>query len=206
MRWPRSSCLGGLLAATVILAGCASGQPGSEAPPSHASRTPTRSAAVDAAADAPVVAAAPRSASSAPVAVRPTPVNHCAHNAAAQLVKVSIRAQHAWLCARTRTVFDTAITSGMVGQYTSTPTGSFRIQPPSRNTVLTLNTGAQYPVKYWVPFDAPLFGFHDSSWQRFPYGSPKYRSQGSHGCIHMPLRAMKFLYRWAEVGAHVRIA
>jgi lipoprotein-anchoring transpeptidase ErfK/SrfK len=192
-----------VLAATVILAGCASGRTTSATPPSHRSSMPTHSAS----AGAPVAAAAPRSAaSSSRVAVRPKPVNHCAHNTAAQLVKVSIRAQHAWLCARTRTVFDTAITSGMVGRDTSTPTGSYRIQPPSRNTVLTLNTGAQYPVKYWVPFDAPLFGFHDSSWQKFPYGSPKYRSQGSHGCIHMPLRGMKFLYRWAEVGAHVRIA
>ena len=44
--------------------------------------------------------------------------------------------------------------------------------------MLTLITGEQYTVKYWIPFDAPLFGFHDSSWQKFPYGSPKYRTHG----------------------------
>ena len=45
-------------------------------------------------------------------------------------------------------------------------------------------------MKYWIPFDAPLFGFHDSSWQKMPYGSQKYRTKGSHGCIHMPLAAI----------------
>ena len=38
-----------------------------------------------------------------------------------------------------------------------------------------------------------------------PYGSPKYRTKGSHGCVHMPLPAMRFLYTWAEVGTTVRI-
>jgi lipoprotein-anchoring transpeptidase ErfK/SrfK len=60
-------------------------------------------------------------------------------------------------------------------------------------------------VKYWIPFQGPLFGFHDSPWQRFPYGGPEYRTQGSHGCIHVPLSAIRFLYRWASVGTPVRI-
>jgi lipoprotein-anchoring transpeptidase ErfK/SrfK len=71
---------------------------------------------------------------------------------------------------------------------------------------LTLNTGATYPVRYWIPFDAPLFGFHDSSWQRFPYGSPKYQTDGSHGCIHMPLRAIAWFYRWVARPTAVHIA
>ena len=92
-----------------------------------------------------------------------------------------------WLCARSRTVYTNPITSGMSGQYTETPTGRYHIQGRNTDTVLTLNTGATYDVKYWIPFDAPLFGFHDSSWQHFPYGSPQYKTDGSHGCIHMPL-------------------
>jgi lipoprotein-anchoring transpeptidase ErfK/SrfK len=109
------------------------------------------------------------------------------------------------MCAHKHLVYSTAITSGIVGQYTSTPTGTYVIEGRNRNTVLTLNTGATYDVKYWIPFDAPLFGFHDSSWQDFPYGSPKYKTQGSHGCVHMPLKAIAFLYRWAHVGALVKI-
>lgn len=111
-----------------------------------------------------------------------------------------------WLCRRTHTVYSNPITSGMQGAYTETPTGHFHIQGLNQNTVLTLNTGATYDVKYWIPFDAPLFGFHDSSWQHFPYGSSKYKTAGSHGCIHMPLTAIAFLYHWADIGTDVSIS
>lgn len=132
--------------------------------------------------------------------------NPCRHNHAAKFVRVSIRRQHLWICARRHLVRGTPITSGIVGQYTSTPTGRYTIQGLDRNSTLTLITGQQYVVKYWIPFDAPLFGFHDASWQTFPYGSPRYRRHGSHGCVHMPLSAIAFLYRWADVGTPVRIA
>ena len=61
-------------------------------------------------------------------------------------------------------------------------------------------------MKYWIPFDAPLFGFHDSSWQKFPYGSPKYKTDGSHGCVHMPVKAIAFLYRWVARPTAVHIS
>lgn len=161
-----------------------------------------------------VVTSAPRSTSEPVVpaarpvaAVKPRPrPNPCATSTHAQLVRVSLRAQHLWMCAHRRLVADTPITSGMLGQYTETPTGTFRIQGITRDTSLTLISGATYAVKYWIPFDGPLFGFHDSSWQNFPYGSARYRTDGSHGCVHMPLRAIAFLARWAEVGATVTIA
>ncbi len=193
-----------LVAAAALLAGC-----GADATDPQRSTTVTRTSATAAAA-APVApaattAAAPTTAAATAAAPKPAPVNYCAHNTSSQLVRVSLRVQHAWMCAGHRTVFSTGITSGMAGRYTSTPTGRYEIQSRTRNTVLTLNTGAQYDVKYWIPFDAPLFGFHDSSWQHFPYGGPQYRTRGSHGCIHMPLQAMKFLYRWADIGASVHI-
>jgi lipoprotein-anchoring transpeptidase ErfK/SrfK len=131
--------------------------------------------------------------------------NRCARNHARQLVLVSITEQHAWLCARSRTVYSTAVTTGMSGADTRTPTGKYRIEGRNKNSVLTLSNGDQYNVKYWIPFDAPLFGFHDSSWQHFAYGSAKYKTDGSHGCVHMPLAAMKFLYNWVRIGANVDI-
>jgi L,D-transpeptidase-like protein len=129
----------------------------------------------------------------------------CTTNTRSRWVFVSLRRQHMWMCARHRVVKDSAITTGMLGQYTETPTGTYRIQGRNRNTTLTLNTGATYAVKYWIPFDGPLFGFHDSSWQNFPYGSARYKTAGSHGCVHMPLAAIRFLYDWADVGTPVRI-
>ncbi len=132
--------------------------------------------------------------------------NRCAHSRAPQRVIVSIAAQHLWMCAHHHLVRQTAVTTGMAGQWTSTPTGDYWIQGRTRDTALTLNTGATYAVKYWIPFDAPLFGFHDSSWQHFPYGSAKYKTAGSHGCVHMPLPAIAFLYRWAARPTAVHIS
>ena len=162
----------------------------------------------------PQVAAAPRTTTVAPVGPSSSPapvapvhpvVTACTHNRKPKWVFVSIRRQHMWMCAGHRVAYETPITSGMVGQYTNTPTGRFAIQGRTRNTWLTLIDGSSYAVKYWIPFDGPLFGFHDSSWQHFPYGSRKYRTQGSHGCVHMPLQAIRFLYRWGDTGTPVRI-
>lgn len=136
----------------------------------------------------------------------PVAVNRCAANDTAQRVIVNLEAQHLWMCAQHRTIYDTPITSGMSGADTRTPTGHFEIQDRIRDTTLTLNTGATYDVRYWIPFEGPLFGFHDSSWQRFPYGSPRYKTDGSHGCVHMPLGAIAFLYRWGRVGTPVDIS
>lgn len=129
----------------------------------------------------------------------------CSDNALRKWVFVSVRRQHMWMCAGHKVAYDTPITSGIVGQYTSTPTGRFVIQGRTRDTRLTLIDGSSYAVKYWIPFQGPLFGFHDSSWQTFPYGSPRYRTQGSHGCVHMPLKAIRFLYHWGDTGTPVRI-
>jgi hypothetical protein len=151
---------------------------------------------------APIVPAAPPV--ETVVAPKPPPTP-CVTNRRAQWVFVSLRRQHLWMCEKARVVRDAAITSGRSGPDTETPTGQYRIQGLNRNSILTLSNGQTYPVKYWIPFDAPLFGFHDSAWQRFPYGSPRYRTDGSHGCVHMPLAAIKFLYRWAAIGTPVAI-
>ncbi|MEP7021863.1 MAG: L,D-transpeptidase [Pseudonocardiales bacterium] len=168
-------------------------------------RTSAASKAPPAAAVTPaeVVAAAPRV--SVPKAKPKLKPNACVGNAAPQLVLVSVTKQHLWLCAAAHLVYSAAVTTGIDTPDTSTPTGSYQIQAKETDRTLTLLSGAQYQVNYWIPFDAPLFGFHDSSWQRFPYGSPRYRTEGSHGCIHTPLAAMKYLYDWADIGATVTI-
>lgn len=121
-------------------------------------------------------------------------------------MRVSIEAQHAWLCARHRAVLSTAVTTGATERAgRATPRGRFRIQGLDRDSVLHPDDGGAYPVKYWIPFDAPLYGFHDALWQKMPFGSPHYVTRGSHGCVHMSLRAMRFLYHWARIGTRVVI-
>jgi L,D-transpeptidase catalytic domain len=191
----RRIALAAVAVLAALLGGCATqtaGHPRAGAPPATAGHHSTPSVASPASSPAP------------PAPVRRV-VTPCTANRQRKWVFVSIRRQHMWMCARHRIAYDTPITSGMVGQYTNTPTGRFVIQGRTRNTWLTLIDGSSYAVKYWIPFDGPLFGFHDSSWQHFAYGSPKYRTHGSHGCVHMPLPAIRFLYRWGDTGTPVRI-
>jgi lipoprotein-anchoring transpeptidase ErfK/SrfK len=191
-------------AALALLAACATSQTGSGA--AGAPQTsPAAKTSVPSTPAAPVVPSAPAPVTST-VPATPVAVNHCAGNTHDQLVKVSLSAQHMWLCHDGATAYETAITSGASSlPYDSTPTGNYRIQGRDRNTTLTLNTGKTYDVKYWIPFNAPLYGFHDSSWQDFPYGSSQYKTDGSHGCVHMPLKAIEYFYTWVHVGAYVQI-
>ena len=133
--------------------------------------------------------------------------NHCLHNAATQLVIVSIEMQHEWACAGHRTVQSSPVTTGASSRPgDATPRGTFAVQGLDRDTVLDTTAAGSYHVRYWIPFHLGVWGVHDASWQRIPFGSPRYVSRGSHGCVHMPLSAMSWLFHWVHYGTRVRIS
>ncbi len=132
------------------------------------------------------------------------PPGVCANNALSQVVVVSISQQHMWACEGYNQVYDTAITSGAYLAGTPTPTGTWHIYAKQRNLVLRGPTWND-PVSYWLPFYTD-YGFHDASWQTFPFGDPAYADQGSHGCVHLPTPAMAWLYGWSHVGTAVTIS
>jgi hypothetical protein len=137
---------------------------------------------------------------------RPSHHNHCAHNRKPQLIIVSIERQHEWACEGRRTVQSTAVTTGAsTHPGDETPRGTFAVQGLNRDTRLHTSNGS-YAVKYWIPFHLGVWGFHDASWQRIPYGSPRYVTHGSHGCVHMPLPAIRWLFHWVHYGTPVRIS
>jgi lipoprotein-anchoring transpeptidase ErfK/SrfK len=125
----------------------------------------------------------------------------CAGNTAASLVLVSISRQHVWMCQGPREINSTAATTGAVDHGNATPTGSWLVQAKQIDRYL-VGPGYRDFVHYWVPFNGD-FGFHDASWQKMPFGAPGYRTQGSNGCVHLPLAVMSWLYGWARVGATV---
>jgi lipoprotein-anchoring transpeptidase ErfK/SrfK len=129
----------------------------------------------------------------------------CRSNGAGRHVFVSIRQQHVWMCAGSQQIYATAATTGASANGDGTPTGTWHVLAKETDRWLTPLDGGSYHVAYWVPYDGP-YGFHDSSWQKFAYGSEKYRTDGSHGCVHLPMSAMKWFYKWAQVGTAVTIA
>lgn len=144
---------------------------------------------------------------SAPQTMAPAPspldATACAANTAAQQVIVSIGAQHAWACETNRLVLSTPVTTGADVPDRETRVGSWEIQGKQTNRDL-VGPGYTEHVDYWMPYDGD-FGLHDATWQTFAFGTAAWRTDGSHGCVHLPLDAMAWVYAWAQVGATVTI-
>ena len=117
---------------------------------------------------------------------------------------VDLSRQLARACRDGQQIRVTRVTTGAVALGDGTPGGRWHVQAKIRDTVLYPAAGGAYPVKYWVPYDG-AYGLHDSPWQKFPYGSPKYRRHGSHGCVHVPGHTMAWLYGWLRIGTTVAI-
>ena len=134
----------------------------------------------------------------------PPPPSPCRTNTDPQRVIVSIAKQHAWICAGAKQVKDSAVTSGATATDDGTPLGTWHFQAKETDRMLTVLSGESFHVDYWMPYDG-VYGFHDAAWQKFPYGSSQYKTDGSHGCVHFPHAVMSWLYSWADIGATVTI-
>jgi lipoprotein-anchoring transpeptidase ErfK/SrfK len=140
---------------------------------------------------------------SAPVAVVTDQADSmvCAANTKAKFVYVSISQQAAWMCQGAVQVNSSPVTTGDVSAGDATPTGSWIVQGKTTDTYLT-GPGYRDYVNYWIPFDGDI-GFHDATWQTMAFGSPGYTTQGSHGCVHLPMTVVTWLYAWAQTGSTV---
>jgi lipoprotein-anchoring transpeptidase ErfK/SrfK len=130
----------------------------------------------------------------------------CRHNEARRrLVTVDIKRQHAWACSGSRTLLSTPVTTGRSEPGDKTPRGKFVVEARVANTTLRPTNGNPVHVNYWVPFRQNIWGFHDAPWQAMPFGSSRYRTQGSLGCVHVPAHAMRRLFQIVQPGTTVRI-
>ena len=125
-------------------------------------------------------------------------------------IYVSISEQTLWACTGPTLFTTTSVTTGasaLTNVHDATPIGTFHIFNKVRNTVLSghdANGSWRDPVAYWMPFYG-AYGFHDASWQTFPFGSSLYTTQGSHGCVHVPADILGSLFNWAPIGTAVTI-
>jgi lipoprotein-anchoring transpeptidase ErfK/SrfK len=138
-------------------------------------------------------------------------VPSCASNkAGVKHIYVNIAEQLLWTCAGVHLVTVTPVTTGawaLTNVHDATPTGTWRIYGKMRNVWLSgrdANGSWHDHVAYWMPFHGP-YGFHDASWQTFPYGSPLFSRHGSHGCVHVPVAVLATIFNWAPIGTLVTI-
>jgi len=153
-----------------------------------------------------------------PKIVSPTPTPSvkpadapCTGNIVNKLILVSISSQHMWACEIGTLVNQSAVTTGATqapnGVDDATNIGTWHIYAKQINQHLRgsdINGNWDDFVQYWIPFDGPI-GFHDASWQTFPFGNSDYKISGSHGCVHLPLDTITWLYGWAPIGTTVTV-
>jgi len=178
-------------------------QNGGHSAPAHAGTTPQERTLVQVEGDTAGSSKYAPGTAPSPIAVSlgSDDARSCAGNDYAQLVVVSISRQHLWACEKHKQVESTAVTTGETDNGDQTPLGSWRVQAKQRDRYL-VGPGYRDYVQYWVPFNGD-FGFHDASWQTMPFGSQGYKTDGSHGCVHLPTPAMAWFYKWVTVGQTV---
>jgi hypothetical protein len=135
---------------------------------------------------------------------------YCADNTNGKLLLVSISQQRLWACNGLQLAYKSAVTTGasaLTNVDDATPIGTWHIYAKHTNTTLRgcdVNGCWNDPVAYWIPFDGSV-GFHDASWQTFPFGGAAYATNGSHGCVHLPTSTAAWVYGWAPIGTTVTV-
>ena len=113
-------------------------------------------------------------------------------------VEADLTNQHLYLYYKGNLVLETDFVSGdMRVSGNITPQGVFGLTYKTQNAVLR---GADYetPVSYWMPFHGN-FGMHDATW-RSEFGGDIYLTNGSHGCLNLPLDKAAELYSYLYTG------
>lgn len=114
-------------------------------------------------------------------------------------VEVDLTHQHLYLYEDGAIIFESDFVSGSMSSTPDcvTPEGVFGLSYKTTNAVLR---GANYetPVNYWMPFYGN-YGLHDATW-RAEFGGQIYITNGSHGCVNLPLGSAATIYDHVSTG------
>lgn len=113
-------------------------------------------------------------------------------------IELDITRQTIWLYENDECLLETPCVTGNVATKNSTPTGLYYLTHKTTDTVLRgkNSDGSRYAshVDYWMAFIKNSIGFHDASWRKGVFGGEIYKTNGSHGCVNVPLDSAKILY------------
>ena len=106
-------------------------------------------------------------------------------------VEINLTAQHLFLYVDGALVLESDFVSGNLSKGYDTPTGAYGLTYKTRNATLRGEDYATF-VNYWMPY-AGNVGMHDATW-RNEFGGNIYETNGSHGCINLPISSAKIIY------------
>lgn len=117
-------------------------------------------------------------------------------------IEVDMTAQTLYYYRNGSLAIETPVVTGNTRLGRGTPEKVCYVYFKQRNRVLR---GEDYatPVSYWIAVNGHI-GIHDASW-RSKFGGDIYKTNGSHGCINTPTKAVSELYDMVEIGTPVLI-
>lgn len=118
-------------------------------------------------------------------------------------VEINLTKQRLWFYKNNKKLVSSDLVSGNISRSWNTPSGIYEVTYKERDAILGVNSGADYRshVSYWMPFNGNI-GMHDATW-RSSFGGAIYKTNGSHGCINLPLNKAKIIYENISSGVPV---
>lgn len=109
-------------------------------------------------------------------------------------VEIDLGSQHVWMYIDGQEIVSTDCVSGdMMNSERTTPAGTYTLYYKESPSVLEDDKKTyRTEVTYWMPFNGGI-GMHDATW-RGSFGGNINQSNGSHGCINLPLEAARTIY------------
>lgn len=106
-------------------------------------------------------------------------------------IEIDLTNQHVYFYKNGNLLVDGSCVTGNVSAGHTTPPGVFKLTYKQKNATLR-GVGYATPVAYWMPFNGGI-GLHDATW-RSSFGGQIYKTNGSHGCINLPLNVARTIY------------
>ncbi|MFV0338039.1 MAG: L,D-transpeptidase [Chthoniobacterales bacterium] len=122
------------------------------------------------------------------------PPDRVAKNPKNLKLKVSTGAQRLYLVEGDKVLVATPVSVGTSSS--PTPKGNFRIYSKQATKRRVSSPGAGYPMPYWMEFKS-AYGLHWGFVKPYP---------ATHGCIRVPLKAVRDIFRMIPVGTPINIA
>ena len=117
-------------------------------------------------------------------------------------VEIDIGDQNVKLFKNNELLVDTDTVTGNLRTKHGTHIGLFEIWSMEHDRYL-IGPGYKSWVSYFMPFDGGI-GLHDATW-RDEFGGEIYKTNGSHGCVNLPLEEAKTIYENVNVGYKVLV-
>jgi len=137
----------------------------------------------------------------------PTPTPAPTPGAQGKLIVVSLATQSLTAYENGRVVATTVVATGRPALPTLTGTFHIKAKYTPYQFVSPWPKGSPYWyasawVKYAMLYDDGGYFIHDAPW-RTVWGPGANQTNGTHGCVNVPLSTMAFLYTWASLGTTV---